>query len=58
MVALAPFCDPPETFLEHLPTRTRRLLGISGQSGGVWGTDRATAKAVVEAALAPIVPRN
>ena len=58
VVAVAPFCDPPSTFLERLPTRTQRILGISGDSGGVWGDDKATAKRVLDSAMAPIVPRN
>jgi dienelactone hydrolase len=58
VVALAPFCDPAETVLEHLPRRTRRALGLDGDRGGVWGPDRDAAWRVVRAALAPIVART
>lgn len=57
-VAVAPFCDPVDTVLEHLPVRTRRVLGLDHGGGGVWGRDRAAARAVVAGALAPIVVRN
>lgn len=57
-VAVAPFCDPASTFLEKAPTRVRRLLGTYEGGGGIWGDDRATARAVLDAALAPIVPGN
>jgi predicted alpha/beta-hydrolase family hydrolase len=58
VVALAPFCDPAATIIEHLPDRTRRALGLEGESGGVWGPDREAARVVVRAALAPIVGRT
>jgi hypothetical protein len=58
VVALAPFCDPAATIIEHLPDRTRRALGLDGESGGVWGPDREAARVVVRAALAPIVART
>jgi predicted alpha/beta-hydrolase family hydrolase len=58
VVALAPFCDPAATIIEHLPDRTRRALGLDGESGGVWGADRAAARLVVGAALAPVVART
>lgn len=56
-VAVAPFCDPAETLLGHLPDRTRTALGLTGEGGGPWGPDRASAERVVGAALAPITPR-
>jgi hypothetical protein len=58
VVALAPFCDPATTVMEHLPGRTRRAVGLEGDGGGVWGPDRAAARRVVGAALAPIVART
>lgn len=57
MVAIAPFCDPPGTFIDRLPTRLRRALDLDGDRGGVWGANRAAARSAVEAALAPLVPR-
>ncbi|MGI8846701.1 MAG: alpha/beta hydrolase [Candidatus Dormibacteria bacterium] len=58
LVAVAPFCDPPRTFMENSPMRIRRILGLTEGSGGVWGDDQRTAQQVLDAALAPIVPRN
>jgi pimeloyl-ACP methyl ester carboxylesterase len=57
-VIVAPFCDPPATFLERLPRNARRRLGLSRTSGGTWGADPAAARAMLDDALAPIVPRN
>jgi len=57
-VAVAPFCDPPRTFMENSPMRTRRMLGLTESSGGVWGDDKSSAQQVLDAALAPLVPRN
>jgi pimeloyl-ACP methyl ester carboxylesterase len=58
VVALAPFCDPAVTLLDHLPRRTRRALGMDGDGGGVWGPDRETTRGALDAALAPIVART
>jgi dienelactone hydrolase len=58
VVALAPFCDPAETLLDHLPKRTRRALGMDGGGGGVWGADREATRRALSAALAPIVART
>ncbi len=58
MVAVAPFCDPPATFLDHLPQSVRRKLGIAGDSFGVWGTSPEEARRIISAAMAPIVVRN
>ena len=58
MVAVAPFCDPPATFLDHLPGSVRRKLGMAGESFGAWGTSPRNARAVLDAALAPLVVRN
>ncbi|MGD1054382.1 MAG: alpha/beta hydrolase, partial [Candidatus Dormibacteria bacterium] len=58
VVALAPFCDPASTVLHNLPRRTRRLVGLDGDGGGVWGPDREQARRVVVSALAPIVARS
>jgi len=58
LVALAPFCAPAETILDHLPRRTRRVLGLDGDGGGAWGPDREAARQVVGAAFAPIVART
>jgi dienelactone hydrolase len=58
MVAVAPFCEPPSTFLETAPKRVRRILGVYDGNGGILGGDRSAARAVLDAALAPIVPRN
>jgi pimeloyl-ACP methyl ester carboxylesterase len=58
VVAVAPFCDPAETVMEHLPGRIRRGVGLEGDGGGLWGPDRAAARRVIGAALAPIVARN
>ena len=56
-VAIAPFCDPAGTFIDHLPTRLRRSLDLVGDRGGVWGSDGASARSAVEAVLAPLAPR-
>ena len=58
VVAIAPLCDPPVTFLEHMPRRLARRLGMSATSGGTWGEDRAAARAMLDASLAPLVARN
>lgn len=58
VIAVAPLCDPPVTFLEHMPRRLARRLGLNATSGGAWGSDRSEARAMLDAALAPLVPRN
>ena len=58
VVAIAPFCDPAGTFMDRLPGRTRRELGLEGEAGGIWGPDRDGARRVVGGALAPIVART
>lgn len=58
VVAVAPLCDPPSTFLEHMPRGLARRLGVNATSGGTWGEDRSEARAMLDAALAPLVPRN
>jgi pimeloyl-ACP methyl ester carboxylesterase len=56
-VLVAPLCDPPTTFLENMPHNLARRLGLTATSGGAWGEDRAQARAMLEATLAPLVPR-
>lgn len=58
VVAVAPLCDPPATFLEHMPPNLARRLGISRTSGGAWGADRAAARELLDSTLAPLVLRN
>jgi pimeloyl-ACP methyl ester carboxylesterase len=58
VMAVAPLCDPPLTFLEHMPPQLARRVGLSRTSGGAWGADRDEARAMLDAALAPLVPRN
>ncbi|HSP64586.1 MAG TPA: hypothetical protein VLO10_00200 [Candidatus Deferrimicrobium sp.] len=58
VMAVAPLCDPPVTFLEHMPGRLARRVGLNPTSGGAWGNDRSEARAMLDAALAPLVPRN
>jgi alpha-beta hydrolase superfamily lysophospholipase len=58
VMGVAPLCDPPLTFLEHMPGRLARRLGLNATSGGAWGADRSEARAMLDAALAPLVPRN
>ncbi|MGD0834163.1 MAG: alpha/beta fold hydrolase [Candidatus Dormibacteria bacterium] len=58
LAALAPFCDPAETLMDHLPARPRRILGLDGDGGGAWGRDHREARLTLDAALAPLVPRN
>ena len=58
VVAVAPLCDPPATFLEHMPPNLARRLGITKTSGGAWGDDRQQARELLEATLAPLVLRN
>lgn len=57
-VAVAPFCDAPATLIERMPRNARRRIGLSATSGGAWGADPAAARALLDEALAPIVPRN
>jgi pimeloyl-ACP methyl ester carboxylesterase len=58
VVAVAPLCDPPTTFLEHLPRQLSRRLGMSATSGGAWGDDRIQARTMLDGSLAPLVLRN
>lgn len=58
VLAVAPLCDPPSTFLENMPPNLARRVGLTRTSGGAWGADRADARAMLDAALAPLVPRN
>ncbi|MDQ6856008.1 MAG: alpha/beta fold hydrolase [Candidatus Dormibacteraeota bacterium] len=58
VMAVAPLCDPPLTFLEHMPRRLARRVGLNATNGGAWGSDRGEARAMLDAALAPLVPRN
>lgn len=58
LVAVAPLCDPPATFLDNMPPNLARRVGLSASSGGAWGEDRTAARAMLDAALAPLVPRN
>jgi hypothetical protein len=58
VVAVAPLCDPPSTFLEHMPRNLARRLGLTATSGGAWGDDRAAARDLLEGTLAPLVLRN
>lgn len=58
VVAVAPLCDPPMTFLEHMPRQLARRMRLSPTSGGAWGDDRAQARAMLDGALAPLVLRN
>ncbi len=58
MVAVAPFCNPPATFMERLPMGARRRLGLAGDTFGAWGGSAEDARAVLDAALAPLVVRN
>lgn len=58
VMAVAPLCDPPATFLENMPRSLARRLGLSATSGGAWGEDRTEARAMLDAALAPLVARN
>lgn len=58
VVAVAPLCDPPETFIEHMPPNLARRLGLVAGSGGIWGADRDEARALLDGALAPLVLRR
>ncbi len=58
VMAVAPLCDPPATFFENMPRNLAQRLGLTATSGGAWGEDRAEARAMLDAALAPLVPRN
>jgi predicted alpha/beta-hydrolase family hydrolase len=58
LVAVTPPCDLPAIVLEHSPLRFRRLTGISADGSGLFGADAATARRVLEEAMAPVVPRR
>lgn len=58
VVAVAPLCDPPVTFLGFMPRNLARRIGLSETSGGAWGEDRAAARSLLESSLAPLVLRN
>lgn len=58
VVAVAPLCDPPSSFFEHMPPRLARRIGLNATSGGEWGSDRAAARSMLDASLAPLVARN
>ncbi len=34
VIAVAPLCDPPVTFLEHMPPQLARRIGLNATSGG------------------------
>ena len=58
VVAVAPLCDPPVTFLDNMPRNLARRLGLTASSGGAWGDDRPAARALLDAMLAPLVVRR
>jgi pimeloyl-ACP methyl ester carboxylesterase len=58
VVAVAPLCDPPVSFLERIPPNLARRLGLSATSGGTWGKDRSEARSMLDATLAPLVARR
>jgi hypothetical protein len=57
LVAVTPPCDLPELTLERSPVRLRRELGLVTGGGGPWGTDAISARAALDLAMAPVIPR-
>lgn len=57
LVAVTPPCDLPELTLVRSPARLRRELGLVPGGGGPWGADAGSARAALDLALAPVVPR-
>jgi dienelactone hydrolase len=57
LVSVTPPCDLAELTLERSPARLRRDLGVRPGGGGPWGVDAVAARAVLDAAMAPVTPR-
>jgi len=55
---VAPLCDPAASFTERPPGVMQRRMGMLGEGDGHWGRDRASARAALEGALAPLVARR
>jgi|SRR5438105_9791487 len=58
LFAVAPLCDPAASFAQRPPGAMQQQLGMLGEGDGYWGPDRAAAQRALDAALAPLVPRN
>jgi predicted alpha/beta hydrolase family esterase len=58
MFAIAPFCDPATTFIERLPRKIRKGLGMGNTNFGMWGEDLTAAQSTMSDALAPLIARN
>jgi X-Pro dipeptidyl-peptidase-like protein len=57
LVAVTPPCDLAELTLERSPARLRRALGVIPGGGGPWGGDAVAARAALDLAMAPVIPR-
>jgi dienelactone hydrolase len=57
LVSVTPPCDLAELTLERSPVRLRRELGVVAGGGGPWGTDALAARAALDLAMAPVIPR-
>jgi dienelactone hydrolase len=57
LVAVTPPCDLAELTLERSPVRLRRELGVVAGGGGPWGSDAVAARAALDLAMAPVIPR-
>jgi dienelactone hydrolase len=57
LVAVTPPCDLAELTLERSPARLRRELGVVPGGGGPWGSDALAARAALDVAMAPVIPR-
>ena len=57
LVSITPPCDLAELTLERSPTRLRRALGVHPGGGGPWASDAVAARAVLDRAMAPVIPR-
>jgi dienelactone hydrolase len=57
LVSVTPPCDLAELTLVRSPARLRRELGVAGGGGGPWGSDAVAARAALDQAMAPVIPR-
>lgn len=57
LVAVTPPCDLATIVVEHSSAKLRRLTGVAGGRGGLYGEDSEAARAALVGAMAPVIPR-